>query len=112
MMENAELKQSNVSDVKPWILGGKDEQIIKADAGTLIAFIDRNGKPRTGKLVSRDEENKTIVLVTEFNREFTVGYDKVMWVKFGERWPKAIIVMLKEYKNGKFPNVVERKERH
>lgn len=107
-MENADLKQSDVSKLKPWVLGGKDEQLEKANEGVLIAFIDRNGKPRTGKLVERDSEKRNIIVVTEFNREFTVSYDKVMWVKFGERWPKAIIVMLKEYRNGKFPNVVER----
>ena len=52
-----------------------------------------------------------VKLVTEFDAEFVVSYDRILWVKNGNRWPKMVYQMLKEYKNGKtFIVTVERKE--
>ena len=85
----------------PWVMGNKDELIEKAEVGTLIAFIDNKGKPRTAKMVNRSSKRRQIKLVTEYDWEFIVSYDSVLWVKFGARWPKAVYTMLKEFKNGK-----------
>ena len=85
----------------PWIMGNKDDLIEKAEVGTLIAFIDNRGKPRTAKMVNRSSARRQVKLVTEYDWEFIVSYDSVLWVKFGARWPKAVYTMLKEYTNGK-----------
>lgn len=85
----------------PWIMGNKDELIERAEVGTLIAFIDKYGKPRTAKMVNRSSARRQVKLVTEYDWEFIVSYDSVLWVRFGARWPKAVYTMLKEYKNGK-----------
>ena len=85
----------------PWVMGGKDELIEKAEVGTLIAFIDDRGKPRTAKMVNRSSSRRQVKLVTEYDWEFIASYDAVLWVKLGARWPKAVYTMLKEYKNGK-----------
>lgn len=105
--------KEQISDVKPtpeiqkpWILGNKKEAIEKAEVGTLVAFLDEKGKPRTGKLENRSSSRQVVKLVTEFDWTFIVPYDKVLWVRFDSRWPKAIYKMLKEYKNGQMPNIV------
>lgn len=99
--EVPEVKKEEVTQVTPWIMGNKDDFINNADVGVLIAFLDENGKPRTGKLVNRSSSRRMVKLVTEFDREFVVSYDNVLWVKYGTRWPKLVYTMLKEYKNGK-----------
>lgn len=93
----------------PWIMGNKDELIERAEVGTLFAFIDAKGKPRTAKMVNRSSSRRVVKLVTEFDWEFIVSYDSVLWVRFGARWPKAVYNMLKEYRNGK-PVCIKRAE--
>ena len=113
LFDGDEKDEDSVNDVnsnEPWVLGGKDDLIQKAEVGTLIAFIDDKGKPRTGKMVNRSASRKIVKIETEFNWTFLVPYDKVLWVRFGTRWPKAIYNMLKEYKNGRKPNVVAKIE--
>ena len=94
-----------VEENSPWVLGNKSEAIEKADVGTVVAFLDEKGKPRTAKLVNRSSSRQVIKVVTEFEWTFIVPYDKVLWVRFGTRWPKAVYNMLKGYKNGKQPNI-------
>lgn len=102
--------ETTTETIQPWLLGGKDDLIQKAEVGTLIAFIDEKGKPRTGKMVNRSSSRRVIKIETEFNWTFLVPYDKVLWVRFGSRWPRAIYTMLKEYKNGKRPNIIAKDE--
>ena len=98
-------KDEVVNEVKniPWIVGNKQKEIEAAEVGTLIAFIDEKGKPRTGKLENRSSKRQQIKVVTEFDWTFIVPYDKVLWVRFGNRWPKGVYLMLKEYKDGRKP---------
>lgn len=91
----------DMTQVAPWVVGDKDVFIEKAEVGTLMAFLDSNGKPRSGKMVNRSAKRRMVKLVTEYDAEFTVSYDMILWVKFGTRWPKTVYQMLKEYKNGK-----------
>lgn len=98
------------SERTPWVMGNKDDVINRADAGTLIAFLDDNGKPRTAKLVHRSASRRMLQLVTEYEWEFTVSYDNVLWVRNSSRWPKAIYLMLKEYRNGRPVSVTYEKQ--
>ena len=93
----------------PWRMGDKDDIINEAEAGTLIAFIDDKGKPRSAKLVHRSAAKRKLQLVTEYNWEFTISYDNVLWVRRGTRWPKAVYLMLKGYKDGKHVSVTYQK---
>lgn len=99
--ENPTPVVEDTTKVAPWIVGDKDEFIEKAEVGTLMAFLDAKGKPRSGKMVNRSAKRRMVKLVTEFDAEFTVSYDNILWVKNGTRWPKMVYQMLKEYKNGK-----------
>ena len=74
----------------------KEEYIENANIGTLVAFVDENGKARTAAIVNRSTKSKKIKVETEFGREFIVPYDKVLWVRGkNERWPKGVYNMLK-----------------
>lgn len=88
----------DVDEVVPWIMKDRSHLIEQAEAGTLIAFYDEKGKPRTAALVNRSSKNKLVKLVTEFEREFIVPYDNVIWIKKGNRWPRGVYNLLKGYK--------------
>lgn len=75
----------------------REMYIEKAEVGTLVAFLDEKGKPRTAKIVNRSSKRRLLKVVTEFDWEFIVSYDKVLWVKNGTRWPKGIYLLLKGY---------------
>lgn len=101
---NVESKECENSEAecKPWEMVDKAKYIDKLEPGVLVAFYDNKGKPRTGKFVNRSSKKKIIKLVTEFGWEFIVPYENVLWIRFGNRWPKGVYKILKEYnKNGK-----------
>ncbi len=81
----------------------KERYIEEAQVGTLIAFLDENGKPRTAALVNRSSKRKLLKLKTEFDWEFEVPYDNVLWVrKNSDRWAYGVYRILKGYNpNGK-----------
>ena len=80
----------------------KERYIEEAEVGTLIAFLDANGKPRTAALVNRSSKRRMLKLKTEFDWEFEVSYDSVLWVRKGDRWACGVYRILKGYDpNGK-----------
>lgn len=76
----------------------KEKYIENIQVGTLVAFLDEKGKPRTGAMINISTKNKKLKLQTEFGWEFIVPWDKVLWVKQGNRWPNGIYRLLKEWK--------------
>lgn len=104
------VSEINASDeCTPWVMGNKDAIINETEPGTLVAFLDDKGKPRTAKLIHRSSAKRKLQLVTEYNWEFIVSYDNVLWVRRGTRWPKAVYLMLKGYKDGKHVSVTYQK---
>lgn len=80
----------------------KELYIEKAEVGTLIAFLDENGKPRTAALVNRSSERKVVKVKTEYDWEFIVPYDSILWVRKGDKWAYGVYRILKGYNpNGK-----------
>lgn len=90
--------EEKVEEPEPWVMKDRTALIEKAEVGTLIAFYDEKGKPRTAALVNRSSKKKVVKLVTEFEREFIVPYDNVIWIKKGNRWPRGVYNLLKGYK--------------
>ena len=86
-----------VKTSKPWEMLDKRKHIEEAEVGTLIAFYDEKGKPRTAALVNRSSSREVVKVVTEFEREFIVPYSNVLWVRKGPRWPRAVYEILKGY---------------
>lgn len=80
----------------------KERYIEEAEVGTLVAFLDGNGKPRTAALINRSSKRRLLKLKTEFDWEFEVPYDSVLWVRKGDKWAYGIYRILKGYNpNGK-----------
>ena len=80
----------------------KERYIEEAEVGTLIAFLDENGKPRTAALVNRSSERKLVKVKTEYDWEFVVPYDSILWVRKGDKWAYGVYRILKGYNpNGK-----------
>lgn len=75
----------------------KERYIEEAEVGTLVAFLDENGKPRTAALINRSSKRKMLKLKTEFDWEFEVPYSKVLWVKNGQKWAYGVYRILKGY---------------
>ena len=95
--EDEEVVEEKVEKPEPWVMKDRSTLIENAEVGTLIAFYDEKGKPRTAALVNRSSARKVIKLVTEFEREFIVPYDNVIWIKKGSRWPRGVYNLLKGY---------------
>lgn len=74
------------------------EYIEQADLGTIVAFVDFKGKARTAAIKEKRSNDLTLIVETEFGREFIVPYDKVLWVKKGARFPRGVYNMLKGIK--------------
>lgn len=101
-IEEEVVEEKVIKEKEPWEMVDKTEYIEKLEPGVLVAFYDTKGKPRTGKFLNRSSKKKIVKLVTEFGWEFIVPYDNVLWIKFGNRWPRGVYNILKGYnKNGK-----------
>ena len=74
----------------------KEEYIENAAIGTIIAFVDEKGKARSAAIENRSSKKRLLKVVTEFNKEFVVPYEKVLWVRSKNlRWPRGVYDMLK-----------------
>ena len=74
----------------------KDERILSAPIGTLIAFHEpETGKLNTAKLTNRNKTKKLIKCETQYGKEFLISFSDIVWTKTGLRWPKSIYKELK-----------------
>lgn len=74
----------------------KDERIISAPLGTLIAFYEpETNKLNTAKLTNRNKVKRLIKCETQYGKEFLIPFENIRWVKTGSRWPKGIYNELK-----------------
>lgn len=67
----------------------------EVEPGTIVAFYDKTGKPRTAKVIAKRMDLRRLKVETEFGAQFVVPFEKVMWVKYGTRWPKGVFDVLK-----------------
>lgn len=77
----------------------KADYIKSVKVGTLVAFEDSTGKANTAAVVNISAERRQLKLVTQYDREYIVSFDNVLWVKTSKRWPTYILKMLKEKTN-------------
>lgn len=77
--------------------------IEQAAIGTIIAFRLPNGKVKSAKIIKRSTKNRRFMVETEYNAQYVVEYDNVVWVRAGDRWPKGVYRLLKglDDKDGK-----------
>ena len=78
----------------------KNDRIQNAPIGTIIAFKAPGGRVRSAKIKLRSTANRRLLVCTEYDAEYNVSYDDVIWVKSGKRWPKGVYNLLKRRASG------------
>lgn len=69
------------------------------EVGTLVAFTLSNGKTKSAKIVRIASKVKKVKVQTDYNAEFIIPYDSIIWVKTGKRWPRGVYNLLKGIKD-------------
>lgn len=73
----------------------KNDRIQNASIGTIVAFKAPGGRVRSAKIKLRSTANRRLLVCTEYDAEYNISYDDVIWVKSGKRWPKGVYNLLK-----------------
>lgn len=73
----------------------KNDRIQNALIGTIVAFKAPGGRIRSAKIKLRSTANRRLLVCTEYDAEYNISYDDVIWVKSGKRWPKGVYNLLK-----------------
>lgn len=73
----------------------KNDRIQNAPIGTIVAFKAPGGRIRSAKIKLRSTANRRLLVYTEYDAEYNISYDDVIWVKSGKRWPKGVYNLLK-----------------
>ena len=75
--------------------GDKNDRIQNAPIGTIVAFKAPGGRIRSAKIKLRSTTKRRLLVCTEYDAEYNISYDDVIWVKSGKRWPKGVYNLLK-----------------
>lgn len=97
------LPEATGADIKPILAkdsNARMEHVEQAPIGTLVAFQLPNGRVKSAKIARKSSKQKKLKLETTYGAQFIIPYDKVVWVKSGERWPRAVYQLLKANENG------------
>lgn len=65
------------------------------ECGTIIAF-NTDGKVISAKVIKKSLSRKKLMVETSYGKSYTIGWEDVIWVKTGKRWPKGIYNMFKK----------------
>ena len=65
------------------------------ELGTIVAFRLANGRVKSAKVVKKSTKSRKLKLETNYNAEYIVSYDDIIWVRTGKRWPKGVYELLK-----------------
>lgn len=76
----------------------KKQYVESAEVGTIIAFRDKKGRTRSGKISENNKEKESLTVELRSGRKFFIAYTDVLWVtsEDNKRWPKEILKLLKE----------------
>ena len=76
----------------------KKQYVESAEVGTIIAFRDKKGRTRSGKISENNKEKESLTVELRSGRKFFIAYADVLWVtsEDNKRWPKEILKLLKE----------------
>lgn len=73
----------------------KMRYIENVELGTIVAFRLTNGRVKSAKVVKKSTKSRKLKLETNYNAEYIVSYDDIIWVRTGKRWPKGVYELLK-----------------
>lgn len=77
-------------------LPGTKEYLEKIQVGTLVAFKEASGKLNTAMVKNASFKRQQLRLVTQYDKEFIVPFDDVIWVRTTGRWPRFVLDALKQ----------------
>ena len=98
----AENKDENKSASVKINMEQKMRYIENVELGTIVAFRLANGRVKSAKVVKKSTKSRKLKLETNYNAEYIVSYDDIIWVRTGKRWPKGVYELLKgKVDNGK-----------
>ena len=73
----------------------KMSYIEQAKVGTLVAFRLPTSKVISAKVVKKSTAHRRFMVETAYGAQYIVGYDDIMWVRTGNRWPRGVYRLLK-----------------
>ena len=73
----------------------KMRYIENVELGTIVALRLANGRVKSAKVVKKSTKSRKLKLETNYNAEYIVSYDDIIWVRTGKRWPKGVYELLK-----------------
>lgn len=74
----------------------KERYLQNIKIGTLVAFREYNGKLNTAAVQNVSFKRRQLRLITQYEKEFIVSFDDVVWIRTKRRWPRFVFDELKQ----------------
>ena len=74
----------------------KERYLENVKIGTLVAFRESSGKLNTAAVQNVSFKRRQLRLVTQYDKEYIVSFDDVVWVRTKKRWPMFVLSELKQ----------------
>lgn len=74
----------------------KEQYLQNIKIGTLIAFREHSGKLNTAAVQNVSFKRRQLRLVTQYDKEYIVSFDDVVWIRTKKRWPRFVLNELKQ----------------
>lgn len=78
----------------------KEHYLQNIKVGTLVAFREHSGKLNTAAVQNVSFKRRQLRLVTQYDKEYIVSFDDVVWVRTKKRWPRFVLNELKQRSAG------------
>lgn len=94
-LENATEVDAQVRETENERVVRKAKYVETAPIGSIVAFMVRDGKAKSAKIVKRSTPNRKLLVETSYGAQLKISYDDVIWVKTGTRFPRGVYNLLK-----------------
>ena len=85
---------------------GTAKYLENIEVGALVAFKEKPDKLNTAAVQNISFKRRQLKLVTQYEKEFVVSFDDVVWVRTTKRWPKFVMDALKQQSRRRKENAV------
>ena len=95
------IMQTKVEETKEEVLAkesSNEVKIKKAEISNIVAFKDKRGNVRSGKIIEIDNDKNIYQISLKSGRCFYVSSEDIVWVTTpsNKRWPREVLNLLKE----------------
>ena len=74
----------------------KERYLQNIKIGTLVAFREHSGKLNTAAVQNVSFKRRQLRLVTQYDKEYIVSFEDVVWIRTKKRWPRFVLNELKQ----------------